>query len=334
MKLLCGDIGGTKTLLQLVDVHENHIEVLVEKRYSSSHYNSFDLILEEFLSKPIQTNTISAACFGVAGPVIRSDTSQSATITNLPWQMDSSKIAHRFKLEHVALINDFEAIGYGITALTTEDFVNLQQGESVRHGNQLVIGAGTGLGVAQRIWTGGEYLVIPTEGGHTEFAPADPQQLKLAEYLMQHKGRSSIEFVLSGPGLVNLYSFLHEQDQPSDSAEYQSIMQSPDPAAAIAQAANASQTSLASQAMTIFAQAYGGQAGNFALSSLAVGGVFIAGGIAAKNLHHLQAGLFIDAFNAKGKMSHIMQRIPVNVIVNQSVGLIGSRVYGEKIARL
>lgn len=334
MLLLCGDIGGTKTLIQLVDVHANGTVVLAEKRYSSSSYTSFDLILENFLSEHKHANTISAVCFGVAGPVINSDSSQSASVTNLPWQMDSVAIAQHFKFEHVALINDFQAIGYGISALTSEDFVNLQTGESIKHGNQLVIGAGTGLGVTQMIWTGDEYQVIPTEGGHAEFAPADAQQLQLAEYLMQHKGRSSIEFVLSGPGLVNLYSFLSETNQQLDSDAYQNIMQSADPAAAIAQAADANQDSLAYQAMSMFVQAYGGQAGNFALSCLALGGVYIAGGIAAKILHHLQGGQFIDAFNAKGKMSQLMQRIPVNVITNQAVGLIGSRVYAEKLAKL
>ena len=290
MLLLCGDIGGTKTLIQLVEVQTGKVAVVDERRYASANYDQFDLILAEFLSAQKHADEIGAACFGVAGPVFDTPSSQHATITNLPWQMDSAELGSRFDLPHVALINDFQAVGYGISALTPADFVNLQSGNPVEHGNQLVVGAGTGLGVAQMIWTGKTYKVMPTEGGHADFAPADALQLKLADYLIRQQGRGSIESVLSGPGIVNIYSFLTELNQQQNSETHLAIIQSDDPAAAIAAAAEADHSSLAYQAMVLFVQAYGGQAGNFALSCLALGGVYIAGGIAPKILHHLRGG--------------------------------------------
>lgn len=334
MQLLCGDIGGTKTLLQLVNVYNDKTEILKEKRYSSGEYAQFDLILNDFLKGLETRNAISASCFGVAGPVIHSSNSQSASVTNLPWQMDSVALANEFSLTNVALINDFEAVAHGISALDSNDFETLQTGSRIDHGNQIVIGAGTGLGVAQMIWTNDCFKVIATEGGHADFAPSNQQQINLCNYLIKHKGRSSIEFVLSGPGLVNVYSFICEQQQQLDSNEYRQVMQSADLAAAIATAAEADHNSVAHGALKLFVEAYGGQTGNFALSSLALGGVYIAGGIAPKILPYLRNGDFINTFNTKGKMSELMKNIPVAVITNPTVGLIGSRVYAQKLVGL
>lgn len=333
MLILCGDIGGTKTLIQLVEVCEGKTELLKSERYSSQDYDQFDLILESFLANLNNKINIASACFGVAGPVIKSNSAQTASITNLPWQMDTTELSTKFDLSRLALINDFEAIGYGIEALTTSDIVSLQSGQEVKHGNQLIIGAGTGLGVAQLIWNGHDYLVIPTEGGHTEFAPATEIQLQLAGFLLKQKGRNSIESVLSGSGLVNVFEFLCTLNGQLESDHHRSIIHAEDSAAAIAAAADEDQDSLAHQAMSLFAEIYGGQAGNFALSSLALGGVYVAGGIAAKILPYLRQGDFVAAFNAKGKMADLMRNIPVKVITNQEVGLIGSRVYAEKLAK-
>lgn len=334
MELLCGDIGGTKTLLQRVAVADDAIEVMAEQRFSSGDYVSFDLILHDFLARQPNSGAIAAACFGVAGPVTQTGASQKASVTNLPWQMDSAELSSRFNLPKVALINDFEAIGYGIAALPESDFVTLQTGQPIEQANRLVIGAGTGLGVAQMVWSCGDYRVIPAEGGHADFAPADVGQLKLAEWVMRSRGRCAVEFVVSGPGLVNIFSCLAESRQQQNSEQYRAIMQASDPAAAIAAAADEHSAILAAQAMELFVAAYGGQAGNFALACLPRGGVYVAGGIAAKIVSRLQDGKFIEAFNAKGKMAQLMLRMPVKVITNPAVGLIGSRVYAEKLATL
>ena len=333
MRILCGDIGGTKTLIQLVEVSDSAVSVINQQRYSSSDYLHFDDVLKDFFKTVSDNQAIAAACFAVAGPVIKTSTDQTASITNLPWRICANDLAKDFDIQQVGLINDFEAIGYGITALHEKDFVTLQPGKAIAHGNQLIVGAGTGLGVAQLFWTGKEYKVAPTEAGHADFAPADELQLELSHYLIKQHGRCSVEFVVSGPGLVNIFEFLAQRSQQLETYSYQSIIDSADPAAAIAAAANADPGSIADQAVDLFIRAYAGQAGNFALSSLALGGVYIAGGIAPKLLHRLQTAAFIDAFNAKGKMSTLIQNIPVKVITNPEVGLVGSRVYGQRLSK-
>ena len=333
MLILCGDIGGTKTLIQLVDVSESAVSVIKQQRFSSNDYLHFDDVLKDFFKTVSDNQPIAAACFAVAGPVITTASEQTASITNLPWRISANDLASDFGIQQVGLINDFEAIGYGLTALHENDFVTLQQGKAITHGNQLIVGAGTGLGVAQLFWTGSEYKVAPTEAGHADFAAANELQLELSHYLIKQHGRCSVEFVVSGPGLVNIFEFLVHRSQQLESDDYQSIIHSADPSAAIAKAADADPDSIASQAMDLFIQAYAGQAGNFALSSLAMGGVYIAGGIAPKLLHRLQSAAFIDAFNAKGKMSALIQNIPVKVITNPEVGLVGSRVYAQRLIK-
>lgn len=333
MQLLCGDIGGTKTLLQRVRVEDGLIEVLAEQRFASGHYPRFDLILAEFLDTQSDRDAIGAACFGVAGPVIQTPDGETATITNLPWQMDSQDLAQAFQLPRVALINDLQAVGHGIEALPDSDFLTLQTGRPQARGNRLVIGAGTGLGLAQMVWSAEEYRVLATEAGHADFAPADAEQLKLVEYMIRRHGRCSVEFIVSGPGLGNIFAYLAERAGPEFAAQVQSVMQAPDRAAAIARAADEADGGPAREAVDLFMRAYGGQAGNFALACLPMGGVYIAGGIAAKNSHRLQAGGFIQAFNAKGKMAKLMQTIPVSVVTNAAVGLLGSRVYAQKISK-
>ncbi len=333
MRILCGDIGGTKTLLQLIDVSTSNSHIVKQERFDSNLYPQFDQLINYFLGTVSNQHTIDVACFGVAGPVITTKTSQTASITNLPWHISSAQLATKFSIQHVALINDFQAIGYGLSVLSVNDMVTLQRGQPINHANQLIIGAGTGLGVAQLIWTGCEYKVSPTEAGHCDFAAANELQLELHQHLLKKHGRCSVEFVVSGPGLVNIFEFLALRNHQLESDSCQSIILSPDPATAIAEVADSNKNSIANQAMDLFVQAYAGQAGNFALSSLALNGVYIAGGIAPKILHRLQDGGFMDAFNAKGKMSHLLQNIPVKVVTNAEVGLIGSRVYGQRLAK-
>jgi len=329
MRILCGDVGGTKTLLQLTDIYATNPRIIKQERYLSCNYPQFDQLIKEFLGTVSDNQTIDAACFGVAGPVITYNSTQTASITNLPWQMSSADLENKFCVQRLTLINDFQAIGYGVSALRDDDLVTLQYGKPVDYANQLIIGAGTGLGVAQLVWTGSEYKVAPTEAGHTDFAATNELQLELNRYILKQKGRCSVEFVVSGPGLVNIFEFLALRDHQLETDSCQTIIHSADPAAAISEAADSDKNSIASQAMDLFVQAYAGQAGNFALSSLALNCVYIAGGIAPKILHRLQNGAFISAFNAKGKMSHLMQNIPVKVITNTEVGLIGSRIYAQ-----
>lgn len=330
MKILCGDIGGTKTLLQLADIESGRGTLIDQKRFVSGDYGDFYTIISEFLAAHPGVE-ICSACFGVAGPVFQVDGGQSATITNLPWRMQTAAITSRFQIGSATLINDFQAVGYGLEVLAEADFVTLQSGVPLLHANRLVIGAGTGLGVAQLIWVGDHYKVSATEGGHADFAPASQRQLDLASHLLRRFGRCSMEHVLSGPGLVNIYGFIAEQQNQQGSAACQSVMASADPAAAITQAAQA-QEKLAMAALELFVEVYGAQTGNFALASLALGGVYIAGGIAPKLIEQLKTPRFMAAFRHKGKMAGLMEQMPVRVVMNAEIGLLGSRVIAQRTA--
>jgi glucokinase len=333
MIVLYGDIGGTKTLLQLAEVTPDNLSIIAEQRYLSQDYTEFDSVVSHFLKEYCahNTNKIDAACFGVAGPVIEAADGQQASITNLPWLMDSTRLEQKYQIAKVKLINDFVAVGYGIEALSAADFETLQTGKPIDNTNKLIIGAGTGLGVAQLIWHDSGYQIIATEGGHADFAPANISQLQLSQYLIEHYGRSAMEFVLSGPGLTNVYSFLAQKNDQLETEQFKRIINSEDPATAIAQAAENSDDPTATAAMDLFVSSYGAQAGNFALGSLALGGVYIAGGIAPKIIHHLHKGAFIKSFSAKGKMASLMEKIPVQVVMNSNVGLLGSQVVAIKM---
>lgn len=324
MMVLCGDIGGTKTVLQLAECSGGQVNVVDQQRYSSKGFDDFNNIVGAFLGNHRHIK-IHGACFGVAGPVIQKASGQSATITNLPWHIDTDVLASQFDIGSVSLINDFEAVGYGLEVLENDDLVILQSVPASPHGNRLVIGAGTGLGVAQLIWTGHQYTVVATESGHCDFAPGTQLQLQLAEYLLARFGRCSMEHVLSGPGLLNIFTFLAAQQNSLESPGFQVIATAADPAAAISEAAQ-NGVSLALAAMNLFVEVYGTESGNFALCTMPFGGVYIAGGIAAKIINRLQTPAFMEAFRNKGKMSGLMARMPVHIVMNPDVGLLGSRV--------
>lgn len=330
--LICGDIGGTKTILQLAELTKDGLIIIAQQRYQSADFNNFNQIISSFLSATNNTTkNISAACFGVAGPVIQLDDGQNASITNLPWLLNSKQLSQQFGFSSIRLINDFEAVGFGLDVLSKDDLVSLQTGDTVTHGNKLIIGAGTGLGLAHLVWQNDHYQIIATEAGHMDYAAADEQQLELSKFLIKRYGRSSMEFVLSGPGLINIYDFLSHQNQHQHTAHYKMVMASGDPAAEIAQLADHETDPVAVQTMALFVRCYGSQAGNFALASLALGGVYVAGGIAPKIIDRLQGGAFIKTFIDKGKMAHLLETVPVNVVMNPEVGLLGSRVVAQRI---
>ena len=332
MKILSGDIGGTKTLLEISEVLKGEIKVIARHRYESSAYSNFSNLLSDFLNQydDSQQPTLSNACFGVAGPVQEIGNKTSSQVTNLPWLLDSDEISDQLKVKTIKIINDFVSVGYGIGILSRSELFNLQFGESRPKSTRLVIGAGTGLGVAQLVWCDGDYRVLGTEGGHTDFAPRNDVQIELLRYLNKKRGRASIESVLSGPGLVNIYRFLTEY-RSGAKPQLSNILGQHDPAAAIAQAAESEADKVASEAMDIFVSIYGGVCGNFALSTMALGGVYIAGGIAPKIIKRLNSGTFIEAFCDKGKMANLAKKFSVEVVMNPDVGLIGTRYVASKL---
>jgi glucokinase len=322
MLILAGDLGGTKTLLQLCSVQGGVLEVLHQARFDSSHYADFDSLLEAFLAAPRAEGmvAIDAACIGVAGPV----TGTQARVTNLPWVLQGEALRQRFGLARLRLINDFQAVGYGIDALAEDDVLVLQAGQAVAQAPRALIGAGTGLGEGILVWQDDHYEVLPSEGGHVDFAPTDAAQRAYLGYMCQRQARVSYEDVVSGKGLVSLYEFLVQQeDAPS--------LDLSSGAAAVTAAAQGGDR-LAAQALAMFVEIYGAQAGNLALTCLAAGGVYIAGGIAPRIRTHLSDGRFLAAFQNKGAMRSLLERYPVRLILDTEIGLKGAALVAQRLA--
>jgi glucokinase len=314
--LLAGDIGGTKTLLRLFEAGGG---VLAERRFDSASYASLNQIIAAFLGD-FPSLSLAAACFGVAGPV----EGGRADITNLPWQIDGASITAEFHIPQVRLINDFQAVAYGIEALEPQDMATLQAGKPQEYGVRAVIGAGTGLGEGFMVWQGDYYEAFPSEGSHADFAPVDEVQIELLRYLAARYGHVSYERMVSGPGLVNIFEFLRDGRGQQATSELQSAMKAGDPAAAISDFAMGGKDDLAVSALDLFVRIYGAEAGNLALKVLARGGVYIAGGIAAQVMGKLEGGEFLRAFADKGRFAGLLGDIPVHVVLNPKVGLMGA----------
>jgi len=322
MQVLAGDIGGTKTLLQIADIGPSVYKVVFEKTYNSSAYSNFLPLLREFIgnAESHEELRLNSACFGIAGPVNKN----IAKTTNLPWVIDAGDLSKEFGVPQVRLINDFQAIGYGLEYLQDRDIEVLQLGKEELHGTKIIIGAGTGLGVAIMVWQQDHYEILPSEGGHCDFASGDIQQMNLHRYLMNKLGRVDYDDILSGSGIANIFSYVCSFEDDRISEEFEMALNNGDKASVISRFALENNEPLAQQALNIFCRIYGAQAGNLALTCLATGGVYVAGGIAVKIIAKIQEGDFIQAFRNKGKMSAILEKMPVKVVMNPKVGLIGS----------
>lgn len=309
-RIVAGDIGGTKTLLQLVELGEGGNTVAYEHRFDSGSYETFDELLAEFLAQA--RGTADAACFAVAGPVFE----DRAEVTNLKWRMEGAALAARFGIGRVALINDFYAVALGVPLLKGEDLVSLHAGDRERSAPIAILGAGTGLGQALVTFNGEAWDVIPSEGGHADFAPQDEEQTRLFLFLREKYGHVSWERLLSGMGLVNIFTFLGGGEET---------------AAQIAQLAEQDDRR-AVRTFQIFVDIYGAEAGNMALRALTRGGVFLAGGVAAKNQHFFTDGRFVAAFLRKGRFQEMLGGMPIDLIVNEKVGVIGAAEMARRVA--
>lgn len=327
MRILAGDIGGTKVLLQLADLEPSGLRVVAEQRFESDAYDDLLPLVRDFLDATSPGAVPRAACFGVAGPITSAGLGQVARVTNLPWVVESAALARALAVPRVRLINDFQAVGYGIEALTPQDLYVLQAGVPKRGATCGVLGAGTGLGQALVVWDGDHYEALPTEGGHADFAPTDELQVALLRYLGARYERVSYERVLSGPGLVNLYSFLRARGVPGEI----DLLRLEDPPAAITGAALSASDPAAVATVELFMKIYGAQAGNVALTYFAAGGVFIAGGIAPKILSAFADGLFLRTFLDKGRMQDLLATFPVYIVVNERVGLLGAALAASRL---
>lgn len=302
--ILCGDIGGTKTLLGLA----RDGKLLLDRRYANADFQDFAGVLDAFFADTqTEPSLIGGGCLALAGPI--ADDGRSAHLTNLPWNIGSDALSRRFGLPALRLVNDFAAAAMGAVTSSPAQRFTLQQGEPLATAPRLVVGAGTGLGMAIVLPQGDSWRILPGEGGHVAFAPADEPQAALWAFLNRRHGRVTWERVVSGPGLAAIHESLGGASiSPQE----------------IATRAAASPGSVEHRSLDLFLAAYGAFAGDMALACLARGGVFLAGGIAAKLLPQLQQSGFLAAFNAKAEHAAIAARMPVHVATDPLLGLHGA----------
>lgn len=321
---LVGDIGGTRSLLELFVVRDGALRGVHEKSYRSGAFASFDALLDDFYAQAgIAPGAVEAACFSVAGPV----EGGGAAMTNLDWRIDAAALSARYAIPEVRLLNDFAAVGHGIASLGEHDVVTLQRGVAQPHGTRLVVGAGTGLGVCMLTWQGAGYAVHSSEGGHADFAPVDATQDALLASLRGAFERVSYERVVSGPGLLRIFGFLQNYGAGLPSRQLLDAMKRQDEAAAIAEFAKRKLDPLAVHTLELFIAIYGAFTGNMALTTLARGGIYIAGGIARQNVGMLGDGSFVRAFTGKGRFSDLLRRYPVQIVTDPKIGLKGALNY-------
>lgn len=314
MRVLSGDIGGTHTRLALCEL-DGGVHILHRERYLNANAAGLADHLQAFLG---HLPAPEAACFAVAGPT----DGRHVQLTNLPWAIDADALQGQFKIPRVRLVNDFLAVGHGIDAVDAQHLAVLQAGHTHEHAPRVVLGAGTGLGVSLCVWNGQRHEPLPSEGGHIGFAPMDDEQIKLLDFLRAEYKRASVERILSGPGIVALYRFrLKQSGRPQNDNP---LLHDKLPAAAITDAALANSEPQAAEALRLFCRIYGQVAGDLALLGQALGGVYIAGGIAPKILPLLKHAEFMEGFHAKGRFAEWTRGVPVSVVLDEDVGLKGA----------
>ena len=319
MRVLAGDIGGTKTLLAIADVEGRHVNCITEKRFSSNKYQDLSSMVKEFLAGGNGVPT--HACFGVAGPVVRG----RSEVTKLPWVLTETEIQRNLGFSRVRLINDFTAVAYGIEALAPQDLEILNPAKPDPCGNIVIIGAGTGLGEAIVVQTPKQHIIVASEGGHADFAAKNEIEIEFLRWMAAKYGRVSNDRVVSGPGIGDIYRFLRDSGREKETLELrQAIDDSTDPAPILQRFADEKGDPLSNATLDFFVSSYGAEAGNLALTAVATGGVYVAGGIAPRIIDRLKNGLFQASFRSKGRQSPLLESIPVFVVMNPKVGLHGA----------
>lgn len=323
MIIIAGDIGGTKSNLALFAAEGDRLELLAEQSYESRNYSGLEEVVQEFLTtkaREVTGEPIIAGCFGVACPVV----GDRCETPNLPWIISAQLIKETVGSEKVKLINDLEANGHGISMLASDELVTLQGGSAPPDGNAALISAGTGLGEAFLNRQGEKFKPFPSEGGHADFAPRNQLEIKLLCYLLNRFEHVSYERVLSGPGLFNIYSFLRDSGYGKEPPWLTERLKQGDAGAAISMAALGEESDLCVKALDLFVSIYGAEAGNLALKVKALGGLYVGGGIAPKIINKLRDETFVRGFCDKGRLSSLMEAIPIWVILNPKTALLGA----------
>jgi len=306
---LVGDIGGTKVHLAYFDQDR----LVKEEKFPSQHYDNLNEILKKFIDQPAEKS-----CLAIAGPI----DGRKCRMTNLNWDIDADQIGKQHRIGSVHLINDLVAAGWGLKRLQPKDLFTLNAGIN-RSGNQAIVAAGTGLGVGGLCWNGKDHVPFASEGGHVDFAPQGAKERQFWDYLHKKYGHVSIERVISGPGLEHLYWFLVE------SGKHKKVLQGEEISRQIIESAG--ESAVCGEVLRWFASLYGAAAGNIALQFLSEGGLYLAGGIAPKILSVLKQPEFMKAFVDKGRFKELLQKIPVHVVLNENLPLLGALEHCLKV---
>ncbi len=340
--ILAGDVGGTKVHLALYSFESGKLRPVRDQKFPAAEHATLDDVVLKFLaedpnasvaeagnpSNPNADHGVVAACFGCPGPV----RDNRIKLTNLPWNLDVRDLARSLNIQHIFLINDLEANGYGIPELAPESIFTLHKADLSSVGHRGLISAGTGLGEALLIWDPHlrRHTPIPSEGGHCDFAPRTDREIALLQHLRQTlSGRVSFERVVSGIGIKNVYAFLRDSEKMEEPAWLRDRLATEDPNAVIGSCAEDGSSPICFETMQIFSAAFGAEAGNIALKVLSTGGIYLGGGIAPKVIKTLQSGAFTDAFLDKGRMRPILEAMPVRVILDDTCALLGAAAYAE-----
>ena len=327
--ILAGDVGGTKVHLALYNFAGGRLATVRDHKFPSDEFATLDDVVRAFLAQAgDKQEEIVAACFGCPGPV----RDGRLTLTNLPWTLDERDLQKSLGIEHIFLINDLEANGYGIPELAPESVFTLHQGDPGAVGHRGLVSAGTGLGEALLIWDAKtqRHRPLPSEGGHCDFAPRNEREIALLNYLLRRlQGRVSCERVVSGLGIKNVYAFLRDDQKMEEPAWLRERMAGEDPNAVIGQCGEDGSSEICFETLRMFASSFGAEAGNVALKVLAMGGIYLGGGIAPKILKTMQNGEFTRAFLDKGRLSPLLEAQPVRIILDDTCALLGAAAFAE-----
>ncbi len=323
--LLAGDIGGTKTNLAIFPLDGEQRVPLAEATFPSGQYESLEALVADFLSH--NNVTIERASFGVAGPVVAGQ----AKVTNLPWSMDEQRLQETLHIPKVYLLNDLDAMAHGVPFLKPIDLYTLNTGEAVSGGTLAVIAPGTGLGEAFLTWESDRYHAHPSEGGHTDFAPTNSSEMEMLRYLLERFDHVSYEHVCSGIGLPNIYAYYKEivfLSEPQWLSAQLAITNDPTPIIITAALDKTRDSELCNATLRTFVSILGAEAGNLALKVLANGGVYIGGGIPPRILSYFANNTFLRAFQAKGRFTEMLANVPVYIVTNPKLALLGAARHG------
>ena len=320
--ILAGDIGGTKCNLALYEIDGSSHRKILDQRFESREYRTFDELISKFLAEARAAGlaaggplSIEAAGFGVAGPVI----DYRVKATNLPWIVDRTSLATQLGTPHVVLLNDLEATAHSLALMQPSELSILNQGMPSPQATQTLLASGTGLGEAHLFWDGKQYRVVSSEGGHTDFAPRNEQEIELLRFMKKSHDCVSVELILSGRGFHTIHTFLNPSVQHSSFAGPEA-----DASPEITRLALEGKCPVCVQTLDLWVSLYGSEAGNLALKVLARGGVWVAGGIAVKIRKKMEDGTFFRAFCQKEKFAALLAQIPIRMVLNEEAPLIGA----------